>query len=81
MPQVLPLSPVHHWKSAVCLKVFDMSGPGASGPSGSFQDRLNRVAERRAPIEAARPQVDVLPDWKQNIRYPASLVGAFPKTE
>lgn len=46
------------------------------GPNSSFQDRLNRVAEARAPIEAAKPQVDLTPDWKTNIRYPLSLVGA-----
>ncbi|QMU57212.1 MAG: hypothetical protein GKR98_02730 [Boseongicola sp.] len=53
-----------------------MSGPQNPQSDGSFQDRLNRVAERRAPIEAARPQVDVLPDWKQNVRYPSGLIGA-----
>ena len=44
--------------------------------SSSFQDRLNRVAEARAPIEAAKPQVDLTPDWKTNIRYPLSLIAA-----
>lgn len=52
-----------------------MSGPGAGTPNSGFQDRINRVRERRAPIEAARPKVDVLPDWKENVRYPANLVG------
>ena len=52
-----------------------MSGPGTGTPDSGFQDRLNRMQERRAPIEAARPQVDVLPDWKENVRYPATLVG------
>ncbi|MBT8460767.1 MAG: hypothetical protein KJN60_13945 [Boseongicola sp.] len=52
-----------------------MSGPGSGTPDSGFQDRLNRMQERRAPIEAARPKVDVLPDWKANIRYPATLVG------
>ena len=52
-----------------------MSGPGAGTPNSGFQDCINRVQERRAPIEAARPKVDVLPDWKENIRYPATLVG------
>ena len=52
-----------------------MSGPGAGTPDSGFQDRINRMQERRAPIEAARPKVDVLPDWRANIRYPATLVG------
>lgn len=52
-----------------------MSGPGTGTPDSGFQDRLNRMQERRAPIEAARPQVDVLPDWKENVRYPATLVS------
>ena len=52
-----------------------MSGPGTGTPDSGFKDRLNRMQERRAPIEAARPQVDVLPDWKENVRYPATLVG------
>lgn len=46
------------------------------GPNSSFQDRLNRVAEARAPIEAAKPKVDLIPDWKTNIRYPLSLIVA-----
>ena len=53
-----------------------MSGQGSGTPDRGFQDRINRVQERRAPIEASRPQVDLLPDWKENIRYPASLIGA-----
>lgn len=52
-----------------------MSGQGTSTPDSGFQDRLNRVQERRAPIEAARPKVDVLPDWKENLRYPVTLAG------
>lgn len=52
-----------------------MSGPMGGTPDKGFQDRLARMQERRAPIEAARPHVDVLPDWKANVRYPASLVG------
>lgn len=51
-----------------------MSSPQSGTPDSNFQERLNRVAAARAPIEAAKPQVDVLPDWKQNIRYPAALV-------
>ena len=54
-----------------------MSGSiGSSGPTRSFQSRLNRVAAVRAPIEAAKPEISVLPDWKQNIKYPAAIVGA-----
>ena len=43
-----------------------MSGPMA-GPNQGFQDRLNRVAEIRAPYEAAKPEVSVLPDWKKDV--------------
>ena len=53
-----------------------MSGPVGGAPNQSFHDRLNRVAEARAPIEAAKPYVPPVPDWKENIRYPAALVGA-----
>ncbi len=53
-----------------------MSSPQGGTPDSSFQERLNRMADRRAPIEAAKPEVDVLPEWKANIRYPAALVGA-----
>lgn len=53
-----------------------MSSPQTGSPDRSFQTRLNRVAERRAPIEAAKPEIAVLPDWKSNIKYPAALVGA-----
>lgn len=53
-----------------------MSSPQTGSPDASFQSRLNRVAEKRAPLEAAKPQVDVLPDWKQNVKYPAALVGS-----
>ena len=52
-----------------------MSSPPSGTPNAGFQDRLNRVAEARAPIDAAKPQVSVIPDWKENIRYPAKLVG------
>jgi len=52
-----------------------MSGQGTGTPDRGFQNRINRVQELRAPIEAARPRVDVLPDWRENVRYPATLVG------
>lgn len=48
----------------------------AARPIRSFQSRLNRVAEQRAPHEAAKTEVSVIPDWKQNFRYPAALIGA-----
>ena len=54
-----------------------MSSPQSASPDSNFQNRLNRVAERRAPMDANRPQIDVLPDWKANIRKPASLAIAF----
>lgn len=44
-----------------------MSGPSSSSPDKTFQNRLNRVAERRAPYEASRPEVAVLPDWKSEV--------------
>ncbi len=52
-----------------------MSGQSGGTPDRGFQDRIHRMQERRAPIEAARPHIDVLPDWRENIRYPATLVG------
>lgn len=52
-----------------------MSGHSGGTPDKGFQDRIHRMQERRAPIEAARPKVDVLPDWRENVRYPATLVG------
>lgn len=54
-----------------------MSSPQSSTPNSAFQNRLNRVAERRAPIEAERPEIDVLPDWKENASGPASYVAAL----
>lgn len=45
-----------------------MSSPIASaGPDRSFQSRLNRVAEARAPLEAGKPEIAVLPDWKRDV--------------
>lgn len=41
-----------------------MSSPQSGGPDSSFHDRLNRVAEHRAPSDAAKGPVSVLPDWK-----------------
>ncbi len=53
-----------------------MSSPPTGTPNNAFQDRLNRVAEARAPIEAAKPEVSVIPDWKENFRYPGAIVGS-----
>ncbi|WP_413720407.1 hypothetical protein [Silicimonas sp. MF1-12-2] len=53
-----------------------MSSPQSATPNAGFQSRLNRVAERRAPHEAAHPQIDVLPDWKENARGPAGIAAA-----
>ncbi|NNE80119.1 MAG: hypothetical protein HKN18_07580 [Silicimonas sp.] len=53
-----------------------MSSPQSGMPDNSFQNRLNKVAEARAPIEAAKPQVEVIPDWKENFKYPATIVAA-----
>lgn len=43
----------------------------------SFQSRLQSVERRRAPIEAARPQVSPLPDWRDNIRNKVEVVSAL----
>ncbi len=53
-----------------------MSGSGTGTPDRSFHDRLGRVAERREPEEAARPQVNVLPDWRENVRTPMGFAIA-----
>lgn len=54
-----------------------MSSPQSATPNAGFQDRLNRVAERRAPHEAERPEIEVLPDWKENARGPAGILAAI----
>ena len=54
-----------------------MSSSHAAAPDEGFQNRLTRVAERRAPHEAARPMVDVLPDWRANIREPMGMALAL----
>lgn len=53
-----------------------MSSPPSTGPNAGFQNRLNRVAERRAPIEAAKPEIAVLPDWKENVSGKAGMAVA-----
>ncbi|MDD9923154.1 MAG: hypothetical protein OXQ92_12895 [Boseongicola sp.] len=53
-----------------------MGGTHTPSPNQNFQDRLARVAEKREPIEAAKPYVQAVPDWKQNAKYPAALVAA-----
>ena len=54
-----------------------MSAANPGTPNKAFQDRLGRVAEKHAPIAAARPQVDVLPDWRENIRTPKGFAIAI----
>ena len=54
-----------------------MSSPQSATPNSAFQDRLNRVAERRAPLEAQAPVIEVLPDWKENASGPAGIVAAI----
>lgn len=54
-----------------------MSSPQNATPNSGFQSRLNRVAERRAPHEAEKPVVDVLPDWRENASGPAGIVAAI----
>ena len=53
-----------------------MSSPQGRAPSNGFQNRLNRVAAQRAPGDAAKPTVEVLPDWKANIKQPVTLIAA-----
>ncbi|MGR3515418.1 MAG: hypothetical protein ACU0GG_21855 [Paracoccaceae bacterium] len=51
-----------------------MSSPmGDAGPARSFESRLNRVADARAPHEANKPEVSVLPDWKQDVAHKFGL--------
>ncbi len=52
-----------------------MSG-APSGPNQSFHERLNRVAEHRAPAEAEMTPVDVLPDWKRGLFGKSGMVFA-----
>lgn len=54
-----------------------MSGTHSGAPDGSFQERLAKVRERQAPEFAARPAVEVLPDWRENISGPAGYALAF----
>ena len=35
------------------------------------------MAERRAPIEAAKPEVSVLPNWKENVSGKAGMAIAI----
>lgn len=48
-----------------------------AGPNAGFQDRLNRVAQVRAPIEAEKPEVSVLPDWKKDVADKAGFLVAI----
>jgi len=55
-----------------------MSSPmGDAGPARSFKSRLNRVEDVRAPHEAAKPEVSVLPDWKRDVARKLSLPFAI----
>ena len=54
-----------------------MSGANPGSPDKSFQARLGRVQEKHAPIAAAKPQVDVLPDWRENLRKPLGFAIAI----
>ena len=53
-----------------------MSSPSKAARGRGFQSRLNRVAELRAPLEAAKPEVELLPDWKAKFKRPMSLATA-----
>lgn len=54
-----------------------MSSPPSAGSNTGFQNRLNRVAERRAPIDAAKPEISVLPDWKENVSGKSGMAVAL----
>ena len=53
-----------------------MSGGSPAGPNQKFHDRLNRVAEHRAPIEATKEPVEVLPDWKKSMFGNSGMIFA-----
>lgn len=55
-----------------------MSSPmGNAGPARSFESRVNRVAGARAPHEASKQEVSVLPDWKREVLGKLSLPFAI----
>lgn len=54
-----------------------MSIAQSGGPNQSFNERLHRVAEHRAPIEAAKEPVEVLPDWQSRISGKVGLALAL----
>lgn len=55
-----------------------MSSPmGEAGPARSFQSRLNRVERARAPSEARKPAVSVLPDWKRDLARKSGIPAAI----
>ena len=54
-----------------------MSSPmGDTGPSRSFQSRLNRVENARGPFDA-NSDVSVLPDWKRDVAAKAAAPFAL----
>lgn len=52
-----------------------MSSPQNASPDNSFQDRLNRVAEKKAPGDMESVPIAPLPDIKERIKYPAILLA------
>jgi len=54
-----------------------MSSTPKSSPDGDFHARLNRVADARAPFEQAKPYVSPIPDWRDTVRYPVTIIAAF----
>ncbi len=59
-----------------------MRASSIAQPIRSFQSRLNRVAEARAPLDASSTEVSALPDWKRHLIEPfralcAILVGGL----
>ena len=54
-----------------------MSSPvGDTGPARSFESRLNRVEDARAPHEDGKPEVSVLPDWRRDVAANSGILVA-----
>lgn len=54
-----------------------MSSPQGTAPNEHFKARLDRVADARGPADAARPQIDVLPDWRDAVSGKTGVLVAF----
>ena len=52
-----------------------MSSPQNASPDQSFQERINRVADRQTPSEAAPVVIDPMGDVRKRILVPGILLG------